>query len=131
MTFDAREVGAGTFQALVGLEVSEAGEGRAVGRLQLRSEHLAPNGYLHAGAVVTLADTVCGFGCVASLSGGAVGFRTVELKTNFLGTACEGLLDCVSTLVHGGRTTQVWDATVADAADRTLALFCCTQLLLR
>jgi 1,4-dihydroxy-2-naphthoyl-CoA hydrolase len=79
--------------------------------------------------VVALADTACGYGCVASLPEGATGFTTVELKTNFLATAREGVLVCIATLRHGGRTTQVWDATV-DGADRTIALFRCTQLVL-
>jgi 1,4-dihydroxy-2-naphthoyl-CoA hydrolase len=130
VSFDPSEVGAGTFPALVGLEV-DAGDGESLGRLVLRPEHLAPNGYLHAGAVVTLADTVCGFGCVASLPEGARGFTTIELKINFLGTARDGVLACRGRLVHGGRTTQVWDATVENAEGRTLALFRCTQLLLR
>jgi 1,4-dihydroxy-2-naphthoyl-CoA hydrolase len=129
--FDPGEVGAGTFPALVGIEFEHAGEGTALARLELRPELLAPNGYLHAGAVVALADTVCGFGCVGSLPEGALGFTTIELKTNFIGTVREGTLVCRGLLVHGGRTTQVWDATVEDEAGKTLALFRCTQLLLR
>lgn len=101
-----------------------------VGRLEVREGHLAPNGYLHAGTVVALADTVCGFGCMASLPEGALGFTTVELKANFLGTALEGTLECRATLLHGGRTTQVWDATVTAPDGRHLAVFRCTQLLL-
>ena len=100
-------------------------------RLSLRDELLAPNGYLHAGTVVGLADSACGYGCIASLPDGAYGFTTIELKTNFLGTAREGMLECRGRMVHGGRTTQVWDAVVEDPDGRTLALFRCTQLLLR
>jgi uncharacterized protein (TIGR00369 family) len=98
--------------------------------LPLREELLAPNGYLHAGTVVALADSACGYGCIASLPDGASGFTTIELKTNFLGTALDGTVSCRSALVHGGRTTQVWDATVEDDADKVLALFRCTQLIL-
>jgi uncharacterized protein (TIGR00369 family) len=131
LSFDPSSVHGGTFPALVGLEVVAAESGRAEGGLELRAEHLAPNGYLHAGVLVTLADTVCGFGCVASLPEGAVGFTTIELKTNFLATAREGALVCRGELVHGGRTTQVWDAAVTRRHGRVLALFRCTQLLLR
>ncbi len=67
--------------------------------------------------------------CFASLPQGANGFTTVELKTNFLGTALEGTLIAEATLVHGGRTTQVWDAAIRTDG-RTLALFRCTQLVL-
>jgi uncharacterized protein (TIGR00369 family) len=91
--------------------------------------HLAPHGFLHAGAVVTLADTAAGYGCFASLPEGATGFTTIELKSNFLGTAREGRIACEARRVHNGRTTQVWDATVTHEG-KTIALFRCTQFLL-
>ena len=119
----------GTLPGLLGVEFVAVEPGRAELRLQLRDELLAPNGYLHAGTVVALADTACGYGCIASLPDGGTGFTTIELKTNFLGTAREGALDCLATLVHGGRTTQVWDAAVR-SGERTIALFRCTQLVL-
>jgi 1,4-dihydroxy-2-naphthoyl-CoA hydrolase len=103
--------------------------GRAEVRLPVRDDLLAPNGYLHAGTVVALADTACGYGCTASLPAGGTGFTTIELKTNFLGTAREGTLECVATLVHAGRTTQVWDATIR-SGQKTIAVFRCTQLVL-
>ena len=123
------EIGAGRLPGHLGVRVTEAAAGRARGELDVAQHHLAPNGYLHAGTVVGLADTVCGYGCLASLPEGASGFTTIELKTNFLGTALEGEIVAEANLVHGGRTTQVWDAVVR-ADGRTLALFRCTQLVL-
>ena len=114
---------------MLGVEFVALEHGRAELRLALRDELLAPNGYLHAGTVVALADTACGYGCTASLPPGGTGFTTIELKTNFLGTARDGVLDCVATLVHGGRTTQVWDAKIR-SGERTIAVFRCTQLVL-
>lgn len=124
-----RDLGAGRFPGALGIEVVEVKPSRTRMRLPIRQDHLAPNGYLHAGVVIGLADSACGYGCVASLPEGAVNFATVEVKTNFLGTALEGELDCEAWLVHGGRTTQVWDAEVR-AGDRAIALFRCTQLIL-
>jgi uncharacterized protein (TIGR00369 family) len=98
--------------------------------LRLERKHFAPNGYVHAGTLVTLADSACGYGCLASRPEGAVNFTTIELKTDFLGAAREGRLDCEARLVHGGRTTQVWDAEVRRADGKAVALFRCTQLLL-
>jgi len=116
---------------LLGLEFQDVGRGRVRSRLVLRKEHMAPNGYLHAATVVALADTSCGYGTVVSLPEGARGFTTIELKTNFLGTAREGTISCEATLMHAGRTTQVWDATVIDEASvKVIALFRCTQFLL-
>jgi 1,4-dihydroxy-2-naphthoyl-CoA hydrolase len=127
--FTARQ--AGKLPDHLGLEWTRLERGAADGRFAVREHHIAPNGYLHAGSVVTLADTACGYGCMASLPEGASGFTTVELKSNFLGTLLEGVVACEARLVHGGRTTQVWDAAVRDAASgKTLALFRCTQMIL-
>ena len=65
------------------------------------------------------------------LPDGAESFTTIELKTNFLATATSGTLQAVARAAHGGRNTQVWDATVTGVATgRTLALFRCTQMVL-
>jgi 1,4-dihydroxy-2-naphthoyl-CoA hydrolase len=121
----------GTLPGLLGIVFTAHEPGRIEGRLDVRPEILAPNGYLHAATVVGLADTACGLATRALLPEGSVGFTTIELKTNYLGTAREGTVSVVATNAHAGRTTQVWDAVVrAEATDRTIALFRCTQSVL-
>jgi 1,4-dihydroxy-2-naphthoyl-CoA hydrolase len=128
---ELNERGTGTLPGLIGIEILKVEEERLASRLELREELLAPNGYLHAATVIALADTSCGYGCFANLPDGAEGFTTVELKSNFLGTKREGVIRCEATLVHGGRATQVWDATVADEeSGKRIALFRCTQMIL-
>jgi 1,4-dihydroxy-2-naphthoyl-CoA hydrolase len=123
--------GTGTLPGLIGVEIIEAGEERLTSRLDLRDELMAPNGYLHAATIVALADTYCGYGTLVNLPEGAEGFTTIELKSNFLGTRRDGTIKCEATLVHGGRATQVWDATVTDEeSGKRLALFRCTQMIL-
>ncbi len=115
----------------LGIRITEVAQGELRAELAVRKVLMAPNGFLHAGTVVTLADTSAGYGCVAHLPEGASGFTTIELKSNHLGTARDGTLDCVATAVHLGRTTQVWDAVVTHReTGKTLALFRCTQMVL-
>jgi uncharacterized protein (TIGR00369 family) len=123
--------GVGYLPGLVGVRFTGVSESRIDAELDIRPELLAPNGYLHAATVIALADTACGYGCLAHLPAGAENFTTIELKSNFLGTAREGTLACIATPAHLGNTTQVWDAVVRDRArERTIALFRCTQLVL-
>jgi uncharacterized protein (TIGR00369 family) len=123
--------GQGTLPGLIGIEFTNAELGRLTSRLALRPELLAPNGYLHAATIIALADTTCGYGTFADLPSGAENFTTIELKSNFLGTAREGSIACIATRVHNGRTTQVWDAQVTDeVSGKAIALFRCTQLIL-
>ena len=128
---ELNERGIGTLPGLIGLEITRAEKGKLASRLELRNELLAPNGYLHAATVVALADTSCGYGTFVNLPEGAEGFTTIELKSNFLGTRRDGAIRCEATLAHGGRTTQVWDATVAEEeSGKPIALFRCTQMIL-
>ncbi len=121
----------GHLPGLVGVHVLELGEGRLLAELVVRPDLHAPNGFLHAGTVVTLADTGAGYACVAHLPEGASGFTTVELKSNHVGTARDGTILADVRAVHLGRTTQVWDATVTHReTGRTVALFRCTQMVL-
>src|SRR5690606_32914401 len=83
-----------------GLEVLEVSDRGVRSRLAVRPEVMAPNGFLHAATVVALADTSCGYGCLAFLPQGASGFTTIELKSNFLGTARDGAIACHARPVH-------------------------------
>lgn len=127
--FNAR--GADKLPGHLGIVVTAIGPSELCAELPVAPQLMAPNGYLHAGSVVTLADTACGYGCLAHLPEGAGGFTTVELKSNHLGTAREGTLECRATAAHLGRSTQVWDAIVTHReSGKTIALFRCTQMIL-
>ncbi len=115
----------------LGIEILSVDARELRAQIKIRKSLRAPNGFLHAASVVGLADTACGYATVHNLPDGAEGFTTIELKTNFIGTALEGSLSCVAQLAHKGRTTQVWDAVVrADDTGKTIALFRCTQMIL-
>jgi 1,4-dihydroxy-2-naphthoyl-CoA hydrolase len=115
----------------LGIVVTGVGEGRLTAEFTVATTHIAPNGFLHAGSVVTLADTACGYGCVANLPEGAQSFTTIELKSNFMGTARDGVVECEATAVHLGRNTQVWDAVVKHReTGKLMAMFRCTQMVL-
>jgi uncharacterized protein (TIGR00369 family) len=116
------------------LEVLDLAPGRIEARLELRDElMLAAGDYLHAGTVVAFADSCAGWGCLASLPEGATGFTTSELKVNLVATTrTPDALRCVATMLHGGGSIQVWDATVSRESDgRAVAHFRCSQYLLR
>jgi len=127
-TLQTRQVG--TLPGQFGLRITELAEGRITAQMGVQPWMHAPNGFLHAASVVLLADTACGYGTIAHLPEGAKGFTTIELKSNFLGTAKEGVLRCEAVAEHLGRTTQVWSAVVLSPEGRKMALFRCTQMIL-
>jgi len=123
--------GLGKLPGYLGLKILDVSGQEVRAELAVREELMAPNGFLHAGSIITLADTACGYGCLNNLPEGATSFTTIEIKSNHLGTTASGMLDCVATAVHLGRSTHVWDAVVTHRErGKTLALFRCTQMIL-
>jgi len=118
------------FPGHLGIVITHLEHGLARAEMTLGPQHLTPTNYLHGGAVVSLADTVCGAGCQGSKPDGALGFTTIELKCNFMGTATEGTVTSEARLIHGGRSTQVWDADVKNPDGKLIASFRCTQIVL-
>lgn len=129
---DLQRYGKEHLPGYLGVQILELAPGSLRSRMSLQPLHLAPNGFLHAASVVALADTTCGYATVAHLPQGAESFTTIELKCNFLGTVTQGAIACHATAQHLGGTTQVWDADVVDeASGRKIAIFRCTQMVLR
>jgi 1,4-dihydroxy-2-naphthoyl-CoA hydrolase len=128
---DFQSFGRDYLPGTLGVEILTVRPELVESRLPVAKRLLAPNGFLHAASVIALADTSCGYGCVAALPEGASGFTTIELKSNFMGTARDGAILCRATPVHRGRTTHVWDAVVtAEGAGGRIAQFRCTQMIL-
>lgn len=127
----ANKFGAQRLPGYLGIEITRVEGGEVGARIEIGPHHLAPNEFLHAGTVVTLADTAAGYACMANLPEGANSFTTIELKSNHLGTARDGAIAALAKPVHLGKTTQVWDVVVTNEANgKTIALFRCTQMIL-
>ena len=128
---ELNRIGQGYLPGFFGIELLSVAEKELRSRLEVRAEHLAPNGFLHAATVIALADSTCGYGTIANLPDGAQGFTTIELSTNFVGTAREGAITCEANPVHLGRSTQVWDARVQEEkSGKPIAHFRCTQIII-
>lgn len=121
----------GHFPGDLGIKILTVSDKKLSAELKVERRFLAPNGYLHAGSIVTFADTVAGYAAIAHLPENATSFTTVELKSNFIGTTTDGTLICECIPEHMGRTSHVWRAVVLHKEKmKKLAIFSCTQLIL-
>ena len=124
-------IGAGYLFERLGIIFHKVEPNEVIASFVVAKHHQAWNGFLHAGSIISLADSACGYGTTCALPKGASGFTTIELKSNHLSTTGEGEVRCIARPLHQGRTTQVWDATVtAQSTGKTLAHFRCTQMIL-
>ena len=121
----------GNFIEELGIElVSYKKNSNVILKMEAVDKLLAPNGYIHGGAITSLADTATGIATFLNISK-EQNFTTIELKTNFISAAKKrDILICEAVLVHKGRTTQVWDANVqSEKNGKKLAIMRCTQFI--
>lgn len=119
------------FPAMMGIDIIHVEPGKLLAQMPVKPEFFAPNGFLHAGSIVTFADTMAGYASISHLPENGKSFTTLELKSNFIRATREGYLEGECTAEHMGRTTQVWRVIVkSKESQKKLAIFSCTQLIL-
>lgn len=97
--------------ATLGVSIAEIGPGRAVLQMPYSIEFSQQHGYLHAGAVATLADSACGYAAYTMAPAGHT-VLTVEFKINLMAPAQGATFVAEGTLLRAGRTLSVCTATV-------------------
>jgi uncharacterized protein (TIGR00369 family) len=102
------------FRGLVGLDVVEAGDGRAVVVLDAGDRHLNPYGAVHGGAIATLVDVAMG-GAVAAA--GAEAPVTIEMKVTYLEPGKPGELRAEAKVRKRGRRITIVEAEVTQGDD--------------
>ncbi|WP_405116281.1 PaaI family thioesterase [Micromonospora sp. NBC_01405] len=111
---------AGGFMALLGLEFDEVSGDRVVIRWRVRPELHQPHGIQHGGVYCAVVETAASIGGSLWLGerGRVVG---VSNQTDFLRAVRDGELTAVGTPVHRGRSQQLWQVEISDAAGRLVS----------
>ncbi len=110
------------FEDLVGLKIEEAAEGKAVLTLPFRVKLAMGGGFMHGGAITTLADTAVAMAIKALLPPGTI-FATTELTTRFLAPVKQGLVTATAMVRGPEGRTFYGEAKITDESGGEAALF--------
>ena len=117
----------GTAVERLGIEFTGVGDDWLSARMPVDTRTVQPFGILHGGASVLLAETLgscAGNLCVDPEQLYCVG---LDINANHVRAVREGWVTGVARPLHLGRTTQIWEIRISDAADR---LVCIARLTL-
>jgi len=118
------------FMKLLGVELVSATLDRIEARLIVRDDMGNGSGILHGGVYMSFADYLGAIGTVVNLPKGA-STTTMESKTNFFRPARTGdTIRGISTPLHKGRRTMVWQTRLEDADGKLLAQITQTQMVM-
>lgn len=114
---------------LIGIQNVKVGPDLTTGEMEVRADLMQPWGFLHGGAVVSLADSLCGMGCSSAIDPTQEFFLTVELKVNFTRAVREGKIRGEARPINRGRQVQLWECHIYDDANKLVAYMTATQLI--
>ena len=115
---------------LIGFELKEISEGRAVVELQTGPQHANPMGTLHGGVLCDIADAAMGLAYASNLAEGET-FTTLELKVSFLKPVWQARLTAEGRVLKQGRTIGLIECDVRDEKGGLVAHATSTCMTLR
>ncbi len=119
-----------TLMETLEIEFVEAGEDYMIAKMPVTSKVHQPDGVLHGGATVALAESVGSMASYVFLNTDEFFVRGIEISANHLKSIKEGYVFARASFIHKGRTTQLWEIKVTDEAENLISLIKLTTIAL-
>jgi len=112
------------------IEYVDVGENYLVGKMPVNSKVHQPDGVLHGGAMVALAESIGSTASYVFLDGKNHFIRGIEISANHVKSVREGEVFAKAIIIHKGRTTQLWDIKITDTDDNLISVCKLTTIAL-
>ncbi|CEG28402.1 thioesterase superfamily protein [Bacillus sp. B-jedd] len=115
----------------LGIEVTLLEKGRVEATMPVDGRTRQPFGILHGGASVALAETVASVGAYELVDKETESVAGLEINANHIRGKREGVVTAIATVLHQGKTTQVWDIKLTDEDGKLICVSRCTMAVLK
>ncbi|MBT2736806.1 hotdog fold thioesterase [Bacillus sp. ISL-7] len=120
-----------TLLKALGIEITHLEEGKVIATMPVDERTRQPFGLLHGGASVALAETVASVGAYELVNKETEAVAGLEINANHVRPKTEGVVTAVGTVLHQGKSTQVWDIKITDEQDRLICVSRCTMAVIK
>jgi len=111
-----------TLMETLSIEFIDVTENSLVARMPVTPRVHQPDGVLHGGASVALAESVGSAGAFVFLNSEDIVIRGIEISANHVKSVKDGFVYAKATILHKGRTTQLWQIRITNEADELISL---------
>lgn len=120
-----------TLMENLGMEYTEVGEGYVCAKMPVDKRTLQPNGIIHGGANVALAETIGGLGSALMIDYNKFDIRGSSIFANHVGTASSGWVHGRAEIIHKGEKTHVWNIDIRNDAEKLLSTVRLTNFIVQ
>ena len=111
-----------TLMETLEITYTDVGKDYLIAKMPVTSRVHQPDGVLHGGAMVALAESVGSGAAYIFLDSENYQIRGLEISANHVRSIREGEVFARAELVHKGRTTQLWDIKIRDSQKRLISV---------
>lgn len=119
-----------TLMETLQIEYIDVGADYLIGKMPVNSKVYQPDGVLHGGAMVALAESVGSMASYIFLDAQKFAIRGIEIAANHVKSVRNGEVFAKAKLLHQGRTTQLWDIKITDAEENLISVCKLTTIAL-
>ena len=120
-----------TMMETLGIEFVDVSENKLVARMPVTPRVHQPDGVLHGGASVALAESVGSAAAFIFMEAENVAIRGIEIAANHVKGVRDGFVYAHATVLHQGRTTQLWSIRIENEEKQLVSMVKLTTLTLR
>ncbi|KEZ93170.1 PaaI family thioesterase [Nonlabens ulvanivorans] len=120
-----------TLMETLKIEFVDVGEDFLTARMPVTSRVHQPDGVLHGGASVALAESVGSAASYIFLNTKEFAIRGLEISANHTKSKKDGDVFATARFLHKGRTTQLWEIRIVDEEDRLISICKLTTIALK
>jgi len=126
----SKKVCKNTLMETLEIEFTEIGDDYLVAKMPVNSRVHQPDGVLHGGASVALAESVGSMASYVFLDTDNYFVRGIEISANHLKSIKEGWVFAKAIFIHKGRTTQLFEIRITDEAENLISIIKLTTIAL-
>lgn len=120
----------GTLMETLAIEYIDVGDDFLVAKMPVNKRVHQPDGVLHGGAMVALAESVGSAASYIFLNTDEFYIRGIEIAANHVKSVKDGEVFARATFIHKGRTTQLWNIRITDINDKLISVVKLTTIAL-
>lgn len=119
-----------TLMETLDIKFIDIGEDYVLASMPVTPKVHQPDGVLHGGASVALAESVGSYAAFLILKDPNVSIRGIEISANHVRGIREGMVYARAEVMHKGRTTQLWQIKITNEEDQLISLVKLTTITL-
>ena len=121
----------GTLMETLEITFIDISENQIVAKMPVTPRVHQPDGVLHGGATLALAESVGSAGAFLFLNDAAVQVRGIEISGNHVKSIREGFVFANAKMIHKGKTLQLWHIDILNEAEELISFVKLTTICIR